>query len=707
MEKASIPLIDIFFHVLFGIVDKDKSGFLTAEELLECFKIIGIPSDIFKAKQMVACYDLDRSGSLQVDEFVTFMTQTYGKIRVAGRGRLKDESGAYWEIPQEGILKTTFVAAFQPPSIHELGSDDGVNGLLQAINDAPNATEKQRILELATNSCGIYFSADQTYKLMKACYGVFGKIDFLVKLLPHVFQPSDCSQIVDHALDINEKIVLLLKMGYLWRCVMGYTTGFYSLDLKDASHRLISKKVAERANAEKTFSRNASGRGDTSQHGNWENYRNGVLNQTLPLGKELTANWFAESMPLYGHMRFDYVSTTLPPKGMRPISDIRWAKFLAHINLTNVITLNQKGDMDDFLMLYGQKSFETIAEVEWRRLKESRLKKITPIEERAGMHMDPKLLIGTNPPSRRATHVAKASISESEVFDDSRTNSDVIVLNSTSPRRKTVFFGPDTEEFGGFLDTKALKTIQSGKELLSIPDADSAGNSSEASMASLALHPFFAPPGSRLSLAAQAAAAQDLGPTDLWRLCYFKLLQLQCSLCQVGLSVSQLVHLLQKFPRDDLFWVNIIVTFFNHVVDSENFHKVFDELTEAEYIEVTHRIGFLNLFNPVYPDRFYELNLAMKDHREVVAILGRLAMIEPGENLANQSYRRSYDIVPIPGWILPRPWAEDPENKTGKGLRDYGIIKMEYQSEGPGLEPNWQERKLLKTRVLCGSNRIY
>jgi len=248
------------------------------------------------------------------------------------------------------------------------------------------------------------------------------------------------------------------------------------------------------------------------------------------------------------------------------------------------------------------------------------------------------------------------------------------------------------------IKAKSLKTLD---EIASLDGSTSSliTKESGATQESLNLHPLFNPLYHR-----------ELGtehPTEAWRRAWFKLLQLQCALCQKGLTVAQVAVLLTKFPRDDLFWVTAIVGLFNTIVDWENMHLVLDELTGEEYLEIAHRLGYLNLINPVHPDRLYAMDLSIPDQRELCSIFARLAIIEPGDNWIHESYRRSWDIVPIPGWELPRGWCEDPENRTGKGLRDFGIVTLTYQSDGANCDPNWAERNFLKSKTLCGSNRPY
>lgn len=72
---------------------------------------------------------------------------------------------------------------------------------------------------------------------------------------------------------------------------------------------------------------------------------------------------------------------------------------------------------------------------------------------------------------------------------------------------------------------------------------------------------------------------------------------------------------------------------------------------------VQYFAGILNIWTPVYPDGSYRLNLSAWDNREAAKILFKLAEVEPGENLINETFRPSLIEDPIPGWELPMPWT--------------------------------------------------
>ncbi len=49
--------------------------------------------------------------------------------------------------------------------------------------------------------------------------------------------------------------------------------------------------------------------------------------------------------------------------------------------------------------------------------------------------------------------------------------------------------------------------------------------------------------------------------------------------------------------------------------------------------ELGHRLGWLNIFNPMHCDGFYRLDLGKRDQRIVAQMLVVLSAEEPGENV--------------------------------------------------------------------------
>jgi hypothetical protein len=150
-----------------------------------------------------------------------------------------------------------------------------------------------------------------------------------------------------------------------------------------------------------------------------------------------------------------------------------------------------------------------------------------------------------------------------------------------------------------------------------------------------------------------------------------------------------------------------------------------EQIYSSDYEVAIHRIGWLNIFNPMDPDMIYDLDHSRHDHYQLSLMLVELADIEPGENFVGETWtkfdKQTIDpktgekgsYVMVPGWELPMSWL-DP------GPPDQGYLHVEYYSgrdpkqgtkkdpRGPlsgleGCSPVWALRqRLLKNTYLGG-----
>jgi hypothetical protein len=124
-------------------------------------------------------------------------------------------------------------------------------------------------------------------------------------------------------------------------------------------------------------------------------------------------------------------------------------------------------------------------------------------------------------------------------------------------------------------------------------------------------------------------------------------------------------------------------------------------------LKALHRMGMLNVYDSLAPDRQYKLDLRRWDHREMSKILIELAVEEPGSNWVNETFRWSKYDEPIPGWVLPNGWTAPDEEMNGEGgPRHHGWLVVEYTSEGAGCAPNLGVRKNLRRKLLTGMKKL-
>ncbi|CAM9672708.1 unnamed protein product, partial [Sphacelaria rigidula] len=159
-------------------------------------------------------------------------------------------------------------------------------------------------------------------------------VDILEVLLPQArfpFSLHNCMStarnvvsLVENNLTYQQKLELRNKLGQAWAPLVGNPTGTYCLDLADKRHRIAIRRLAMINHAERARGLSGdAGHLDTSQRGFWNNFRNETFNGHAFPGRGLEGRWFV-NMPSKGKLRFDYVSTSRPPRRTCPLSERRF-----------------------------------------------------------------------------------------------------------------------------------------------------------------------------------------------------------------------------------------------------------------------------------------------------------------------------------------------------------------------------------------------
>ena len=321
-EITEEHLINFCFRAIFCLVDKDHGGSLDRSEILESMSFIGLQPSEKEVDRVIAQYDVDGGGTMEEDEFVNYMLVKYCGELHAEKPPLCDK-GVEWHVPQEGVLQLEFAAEPMLPSDEEVGSDAGVKALLENLERMPSDAERLRVFEMAITDADVYFTPQQAQDLADAVQKFVGKIRTMAQLLPLLPTVESRVQIVQTNLNSKEQWQLRAALGTSWKVLLGNSTGYYSLDLSVPNDRLAAKLIAQVANHERQLSRDKSGgRRDTSQHGNWCNFRNESFNGEK---MQLEPHWFT-SLPMIGRLRFDYISTERPAKIAQAISNVRFDK---------------------------------------------------------------------------------------------------------------------------------------------------------------------------------------------------------------------------------------------------------------------------------------------------------------------------------------------------------------------------------------------
>ncbi|GMH59163.1 hypothetical protein TrLO_g15025 [Triparma laevis f. longispina] len=106
-------------------------------------------------------------------------------------------------------------------------------------------------------------------------------------------------------------------------------TGHWRLDLENQAHKEVWQMLLTLEGKEMSSSK-SSGRNDTSQKGNWSNFRNEKLNNA-PF--EITEENGSELH--FGTLEFDFVSTTRPPVDAKPADDLEFLEWMETLGIND------------------------------------------------------------------------------------------------------------------------------------------------------------------------------------------------------------------------------------------------------------------------------------------------------------------------------------------------------------------------------------
>ncbi|EQC29770.1 hypothetical protein SDRG_12541 [Saprolegnia diclina VS20] len=174
------------------------------------------------------------------------------------------------------------------------------------------------------------------------------------------------------------------------------------------------------------------------------------------------------------------------------------------------------------------------------------------------------------------------------------------------------------------------------------------------------------------------------------------LMELQALFCTRWVTTSQVRFILERWPMDfGTTRVDAALTLFDRTLDLYNYVQVLWTLSDTEVAQLIFRLGWLNLWSPLYPDIYFELDLTIYEQREVSKVLVQLALDEPGENWQDARFGWSRD-VPIPGWVLNMSWL------TPGLYPEKGYLSVEYYSGADkGCGPVWPTRLKAMSEVLA------
>ncbi|KAH7477035.1 Leucine-rich repeat-containing protein 74A [Phytophthora ramorum] len=631
-----------FFHAVFQMIDEDQSGKIDADEVEEAFKMLGIHKyDENEIANAITTYDISGDGEMEEYEFVEFMKSKLLeriKNKLLGYDGGEDDTGDQdrvplvslldastqkpWIIPEDGQLEVDFLydreafatndEAYRQGKISRVGLELLIRNITEV---ATSKSEQDDLFHVAMYDSEVRLTAAQAYQVLDACHYLkpeSKKIETIALLLPQMLTAKEAQILVARTLTLMQRCRLKARMGSAYSVVLGNPTSHYSFDLAKHKDRIALTKLAEVAQSEKLFSKSRSGRADTSQHGNWENFRNEELD-----GRSIVlTNTFFHSLPRRGKLCFDYVSTTRPKRGTTQISERRFDQLIEILQMDVVLP--------DALGALGPTR-----------------------SQRARGHRQPK-----------------ADVSESKAEKEESEQVAELAGPLAAKLKRTA-----SQEQSAFWNKTRASILKRGWDFV-------------------VNHAY--------TFRLTGATKENVG---------LKMVQIESAICDRWLSCDQASKIIACMPATFHARPETARILFSRLIDLHNFHRIYDAMPRSEQQVCASTLGWLNMMNPMAPERFYALNLAVYDEREMTKVLVDLAIGEPGENWLNQNFTLVQGEPGIPGWKLPARWEKE-DNKEG-GVNRAGFLELEYYSgQDRGCAPVVSLRKTLMKRVLCGT-RLY
>jgi len=505
----------------------------------------------------------------------------------------------------------------------------------------------------------------------------------------------------------TEKRRLQGVMGNAYYPIMGIPSGHYRLDLTKEMDRMCLAKLAAINNTE-TNKRRKQRNGDTSQKGNWMNFRN----ETFRGNPYTISPWFLDPVPKQGLLEFDYISTSRPDEyvmgkdepaltesrflsviftgfdipekdehgkenAARKEEEARYDELSKH-NLYEWMhglwtpTIRNAGKDgfkfgNELAVLYGEVNKEIIEDIE---------EKVIELRGRPG--------------SSGPTTAAEPDEGNDNRFKE---------LSSAAAQGIMLAIGGGERAEGSrgvvdFPDTTKLPKFKPGNPfsiaLKEKPHSAALQTFSKMKRLSQLM---------KLAAKVQMKAKKRVSPLKL-------LQQIQDMVCMKWINALQARFLVDKFTKligisqdDTKYKLNLVVTLHSRIIDLYNFDLVLGALNPEEQAAIFYRVGWLNAWSPLKPDTYYELTESRREERLVSKALLHLAVEEPGTNWWDETFQWNRSDRCIPGWELPITWF------TEEGMPSKGVLKLTYYSgEGKGLEdcePRWRLRHAISGMVLA------
>jgi hypothetical protein len=224
-----------------------------------------------------------------------------------------------WDVPKIGTVRFQFHQSVFVPTMENQVPPTAFNILCLIVEHGQSDQDKKQWLALLCQD--LFFSTKQAQNMIERFKkkktigdGGLAVMDLLCSLWKYLIDTENMFDFLCLNLEMDKRrdlIYALTMKRYKFNWLN--PTGHWRLNLADKVERAIMMQLIAINNSESEFSKLLSGRMDTSQQGNWYNFRNEKFtasnNQTTEI---IIDREFIKNLPSNGIVEFDYVSTMRP-----------------------------------------------------------------------------------------------------------------------------------------------------------------------------------------------------------------------------------------------------------------------------------------------------------------------------------------------------------------------------------------------------------
>ena len=478
----------------------------------------------------------------------------------------------------------------QLSTVKKILTQENINNLLSSLKrtDTP-----YRMCEYALiNASLLHNEATMMFRFMLNEYGEKNMV--LSRLLPVMPSYYDARQLLNKSLgkDIHGRVQLRILLGPMYGVYLGNPTGFYTLYLSKESDVTCLRLLFDYSRRAMQQRKEVLQLGDTSQHGNWNCFRNAVLDGDAIV---VTEEWFS-SMPDKGKLEFDFFYFQRP-HNREPLSAARFSRLQKDVNLMPVLNRSDSSSSAD------ESGHDDVADA----LEENYSWNAHTAE--AEFMLEFMTWCESNKSSRQSISFPKQ------------------ILNSSKSRPNT------SDELG---------SSKSSQQFHSPTPHIQPSRTRSYSVA-------HRPGDNDLDFAADAKEKKRKAElAKIWNAEF-----ITEAIGNATISCRQLSLLLKEFNQmDDIALFNdmmkrpfgtikveVLINVFNNISDPANINTVLQWLSPFERAALCFRIGILNLWSSVHPDGFYTLNLAKREDKQLLKILLTLSASGSQDEFTDVDFR--------------------------------------------------------------------